>query len=458
MTRGSRQGAPSTFSETRRQIVHITMGAWALLLYWISWRQAAALAIAALAFNLFVLPRVGGHGLYRESEVTRGLPMGILLYPLAVLGLVLVFPYRLDIVAAAWGIMAAGDGFATLVGRRFGRTPLPWNPDKSLEGTLAFVVFGSVAGAFLAWWVRPSVFIVLFPPLLFTLVAPVAAALVAGLVETIPVRLDDNISVPFAAGLTLWFASLVSVDTRDLFDLSGIAFVGLALNIAVAVAGFLAHTVTVSGAVAGVAIGTVIFAGAGWRGWLLLFISFVVASVTSRLGLKRKVALGIAEDRGGRRGFGNAIANTGIAACWAAVVVLGAEYYSAEFCYLLLTASLVAGASDTVASEIGKAFGRRTFLMTSFRRVPPGTPGAISLEGTLAGIVAALGLACIAAWLGLLEAPLTRSIRIVTVAATLASFIESALGATLEPKGILNNDLLNFVTTWSATVLAFYMA
>ncbi len=462
MTPGSPQDPPSAFSETRRQIVHISMGAWALLLYWISWRQAAALAIAALAFNLLVLPRAGGRRLYRDSDITTGMPIGILLYPLAVLVLVLVFPHRMDIVAAAWGIMAAGDGFATLVGRRFGRTPLPWNPDKSLEGMLAFVVFGSMAGVFLAWWVRPAVvtddYGFAHPPLLFALVAPVVAALAAGLVETIPVRLDDNISVPFAAGLTFWFASLVSVDTRDLFDLGGTAFVGLALNIAVAVAGFLAHTVTVSGAVAGVAIGTVIFAGTGWRGWLLLFTSFVAASVTSRLGLKRKVALGIAEDRGGRRGFGNAIANTGMAACWAAVVVLGAEYYSAEFCYLLLTASLVAGASDTVATEIGKAFGRRTFLMPSFRRVPPGTPGAISLEGTLAGIVAALSLAFIAAWLGLLEAPLTRSIRIVTIAATLASFIESVLGATFEPKGILNNHLLNFVTTWSATVLAFYMA
>jgi uncharacterized protein (TIGR00297 family) len=447
MTPVTPESLPAAFSETRRQIVHIAMGAWALLLRWITWRQAAALAIAALAFNLLVLPRVGGRRLYRESDITRGLPLGILLYPLAVLVLILVFPYRLDIVAAAWGIMAAGDGSATLVGRRFRRTRLPWNPDKSVEGTVAFIVFGSIAGVFLAWWVHTSVITTdylsdpegIFPPLIFALTAPVAAAVVAALVETIPVRLDDNISVPFAAGLTLWFASLVSVDTRDLSGLVEITTAGLVLNIGVAVAGWLARTVSVSGAIAGVVIGTVIFAGAGWRGWLLLFISFVAASVASRLGLRRKLGLGIAEDRGGRRGFGNAIANTGIGACWAALLVVGREYYSAGFCHLLLTAALVAGASDTVASEIGKAWGRRTFLVTSFRRVPPGTPGAVSVEGTL-------------------EVPLTRSVGIVATAATLASLIESVLGATLEPKGILNNDLLNFVTTWSATVLAFYMA
>jgi uncharacterized protein (TIGR00297 family) len=452
MTPVSPESPPSAFSETRRQIVHITMGGWALLLRWITWEQAAALAIAALIFNLFILPRVGGRRLYRASDTTRGLPIGILLYPLAVLGLVLVFPYRLDIVAAAWGVLAAGDGFATLVGRPFGRTRLPWNPDKSVEGTVAFIVFGSAAGVLLALWVRTP------GSVAFATTAPIVAAIIAALVETIPVRLDDNISVPFAAGLTLWFASLVSFDARDLSGLVGIATSGLMLNIAVAVAGWLARTVSVSGGVAGVTIGTVIFAGAGWRGWLLLFISFVAASVASRLGLRRKLALGIAEERGGRRGFGNAIANTGIAACWAALLVLGRDDYSAGFCYLLLTAALVAGASDTVASEIGKAWGRRTFLVTSFRPVRPGTPGAVSVEGTLAGIAAALGLAFIAASLGLLEAPLMRSIGIVVTAATLASFIESVLGATLEPRGILNNDLLNFVTTWSATVFAFYMA
>jgi uncharacterized protein (TIGR00297 family) len=448
---------PPAFSETQRQVVHITMGAWALLLRWITWRQSAALAIAALAFNLLVLPRVGGHRLYRASDVTHGLPVGILLYPLAVLGLVLVFPYRLDIVAAAWGIMAAGDGFATLVGRRFGRTPLPWNPDKSVEGTLAFIVFGSVAGVFLAWWVRPSVFTLPFPPLLFALVAPAVAALVAGLVETIPVRLDDNISVPFAAAGTLWVGSLVSVDVRELATVWRVAAVGLTLNVAVAFAGWLARSVSVSGAVAGAIIGTVIFVGAGWQGWTLLLAAFLAASITSRMGIARKAALGIAEERGGRRGAGNAIANTGVAACAAALVVVGGNVNSGA-CLMVMSVALVAGASDTVASEIGKAWGRRTFLVTTFRRVPPGTPGALSVEGTAAGVIAAVALASLAAWLGLLFSTNSAGeIAVVVGAATVASLIESLLGATLEPKGILNNDLLNFVTTWSAAVIAVYV-
>jgi uncharacterized protein (TIGR00297 family) len=449
MTPVSRETPPSAFSETSRQIVHITMGGWALLLRWMAWEQAAALAIAALAFNLFVLPRVGGRRLYRQSETTRGVPVGILLYPLAVLGLILVFPYRLDIVAAAWGILAAGDGFATLVGRRFGRTRLAWNPDKTVEGTVAFIVFGSMAGVFLAWWVRTAV--VPIPPVWFLVAAPAAAAIVAALVETIPVGLDDNISVPFSAGAVLWMASVMTVHPRDTPSLVTALLIGLALNVTVAVLGWIARTVTVAGAITGVCIGTIIYAGTGWQGWILLLVAFVAASVASRVGIERKEALGVAEERGGRRGPGNAIANTGVAACAAALKLFSAY---GPACDVALTAALVAGASDTVASEIGKAWGRRTFLVTSLRRVPPGTPGAVSLEGTVALAASALALAWIAQRLGLIG---YETIPVVAVAALAGSFIESTLGAAFETRGILNNDLLNFVTTGSAAALAIFL-
>ena len=97
-----------------------------------------------------------------------------------------------------------------------------------------------------------------------------------------------------------------------------------------------------------------------------------------------------------------------------------------------------------MASEIGKAWGRRTFLITTARRVEPGTPGAMSLEGTAAGLLGAALLASIAAALGLLD---WRFVLIVIAAATAGALVESALGATLEDRGIVNNDVLNFMNT-----------
>jgi hypothetical protein len=72
LPRRSGGAAKAGHSETARQIVHMSMGAFALLLRWLTWWQAIALAAVALAFNVFVLPRVGG-ALYRPGDQERGL-------------------------------------------------------------------------------------------------------------------------------------------------------------------------------------------------------------------------------------------------------------------------------------------------------------------------------------------------------------------------------------------------
>jgi uncharacterized protein (TIGR00297 family) len=430
-----------SFSENKRQAVHITMVGWAFLLRVLTWKQAAALAVAALLFNAFVLPRAGGRAIFRPEDVRKGIPAGILYYPLAVLLLILCFRTRLDIAAAAWAILAVGDGMATLVGRRVGGARLPWNPDKTWAGTTAFATTGGAAGILLCWWTQPNV----TPPAptSFVVFAPLAAALVAALVETIPVRLDDNLSVPFAAGATLWVASLMEASSASamLPGVIGRLLPALLVNGGFATVAFLEGAVTWSGLVAGGVIGMAVYLGAGWEGWVMLFATFAAAVITSKVGWQRKQALGIAEEREGRRGAGNALANCLVGAV-AALVAIGSPYQA--LAWLALVTALTAGAADTVASEIGKAWGRRTFLVVGFRPVPPGTSGAMSVEGTVANVVAAIGLATLGAALGLIGASY---IPIVVTGALAGSLVESALGATLEKPGILNNDLLNFINT-----------
>jgi uncharacterized protein (TIGR00297 family) len=149
----------------------------------------------------------------------------------------------------------------------------------------------------------------------------------------------------------------------------------IAVNAALAWVARRANTVSMSGAVIGAVIGLVIYVGGGLAAWTMLFATFAIASAASRLGLERKVLLGIEEDRGGRRGAGNAIANCGVAAV-AAIATIATPYHAPAL--LALVAALSAAGSDTVASEIGKAWGRSTFLITTFGRVKPGTPGAMS--------------------------------------------------------------------------------
>jgi uncharacterized protein (TIGR00297 family) len=306
-------------------------------------------------------------------------------------------------------------------------------------------------------------------PLAFAILIPPAAAIVAALVETIPIRLDDNLSVALSAGAVLWLGAMVCA--RYAADLDAGTHGGpyyqsfsevmiplsrllaaAGANVAVAAAGYAAKTVSLAGAICGAIIGFVVFAALGWQGWTLLLVVFVAASVASRSGLARKQRLGIAEERGGRRGPGNAIANTGVAAI--AAVMAGLDVHP-DAARLAFAAALVTGGSDTIASEIGKAFGRRTFSVTTLSRVPPGTSGAMSLEGTLAGVLGAVGLGAVAAALGIV--PDTALLPII-VGATAGSLLESWLGATLEGPGILNNDVLNFINTAAGAFVALAVA
>ena len=89
---------------------------------------------------------------------------------------------------------------------------------------------GGAAGAFLCWWCRP---LIIPPPYLwFSIGAPLAAATVAAAVETVPIRLNDNLSVPLSAAAVLWALSIVSEDlvAAIAVSLPGALIVALPVN------------------------------------------------------------------------------------------------------------------------------------------------------------------------------------------------------------------------------------
>jgi uncharacterized protein (TIGR00297 family) len=93
---------------------------------------------------------------------------------------------------------------------------------------------------------------------------------------------------------------------------------------------------------------------------------------------------------------------------------------------------------------VGKAYGRRTFLITSLRPVPAGTEGGVSLEGTLGGLLAASIVAAAGAALRVYAWPLAA---VVTLAGLLGSLAESLIGPVAERRGYVDNHLLNALNT-----------
>jgi uncharacterized protein (TIGR00297 family) len=436
-------------SERVQKLLHIGLGFAALLLPLMTWWQNVSLAGLAVVACAMLLPGLPGHALARGNDPR--LPSAALCYALGVLLLLVTFPTRPDLVGCAWGMLAAGDGVATMVGRKWGRVRWSWNRHKSIAGTASFIVAGSAMGITLAWLLRP--YAAANPSQTFLVSATLTAAFVSAFVETIPIRLDDNISVPAAAALILWCLALLfphasvnawPVLTREIP-------VGLLINVPIAIGIWWARGVCISGAVTGATLGTAIYAGAGWRGFLMLVLAFGAAWMTSRVGLARKRVLGIQEAREGGRGAASAVANCGLAA----IAALGVVFTPfREAALLAMTAALSASTADTVASEIGKAWSGKTLLVTTWREVAPGTPGAVSLEGTGAGVAWAFVMGTIASALGLIP---YSAVWIVVLASTIGAVVESALAATLEADHILNNHVLNFINTFVAVIVALML-
>ncbi len=205
-------------------------------------------------------------------------------------------------------------------------------------------------------------------------------------------------------------------------------------------------------------LGVIVWGALGWRAYAITLFYFFVGSAVTKVGMAQKETAGIAEARGGVRGPGNVwgSALTG-ALCAAGVLAVQLVYPNGlglwqPLLTLGFVASLSTKLSDTSATEIGKAYGQRTFLITTLQPVPAGTEGAVSLEGTAAGVVASLTLAALGWAVGLIS---LAGIGICVIAAFGATTIESLIGATIEEKfGWLTHDLVNIINTTVGAILA----
>jgi dolichol kinase len=116
--------------------------------------------------------------------------------------LILAYGFDLHLGVAALAVLGLGDPMAALVGRRFGRIRLIHG--RSLEGTSAFVVSGTLA-AWLTLWLWP---IATPQPALVVAIAS-ATALFGAVAELASRRVDDNFAIPLAGAfggqLVVWF-------------------------------------------------------------------------------------------------------------------------------------------------------------------------------------------------------------------------------------------------------------
>jgi len=275
-----------------------------------------------------------------------------------------------------------------------------------------------------------------------------------------------SVNTNFLAGAAAPTTAILRDAVQSLFQYSGpIPFApALGINVVLftALRGKLLSALTPAGFLHSLALGTALWTTLGWRGWTYCVLYLVLGQLVTKVKFQEKQDRGLAEGRGGRRGpenvWGSAATSLlcSIASVQAAASAGGTFLgVSSNLFVLGFVAALATKLADTFASEIGKAYGKTTFLITNLERVEPGTEGAVSVEGTAAAAVGGLLLSLYGAAVGLIEGwPM---IAISTVAAFLATNAESLIGATLQERegfDFMTNEFVNFINTLIGGALA----
>ena len=254
-------------------------------------------------------------------------------------------------------------------------------------------------------------------------------------------RVADGVALVAAAALVLAF---IALDHRQLGADPGQMWRALGLTTGFTAVAWLARGVDWTGAGAGAAI-SFVFAVREFRFFWILLVVFATTLLATRIGKNRKEALEAAEHSAGRSAS-QIMANLSLAGL---LIVLSVGAWQA-----LAVAALAEAACDTCSSEIGMAFSGKTLLLTTWKRVPPGVDGGISLVGTLAGLAGAAVVVVCSAMLALLP----YAYALLALAAGFGGMLmDSLLGAEAERRGWLNNDTVNLLGTGAAVGIAWLL-
>jgi len=212
------------------------------------------------------------------------------------------------------------------------------------------------------------------------------------------------------------------------------------------------RAVSDGGALMGAVIAFVLITAAGLAGFLPLVAVFVLTVLATRWRRERKRSLGV-EERGSGRSASQVLSNLGAAGLCAIAAVIFPQ--QSNILLIGAMAAMAEAAADTVSSEAGQGVATQPRMIIGFGRAPIGTNGAVSLQGTLAGGIAA----GVVAWTGAFFGDIPwNSAAVVIVAGICGMLFDSVLGATLENRGKMGNDSVNFVSTVFAADLALLAA
>ena len=189
-----------------------------------------------------------------------------------------------------------------------------------------------------------------------------------------------------------------------------------------------------------------------WTWLISLFTFLIIGSLATKWKLDEKKLLSLEEANEGLRSWKNVLANGGAVSI---VAIYNFLFPGQEWIYFAAIASISVALSDTLASEIG-SLDTRTRSITTLQSVPAGTNGGMSPTGTVAALFGAILISIV----GVIFSPDDSKISEIQLLSLLSLIgwlgcqVDSLLGAVLENRGYLGKHSVNFLATFSGSLMA----
>ncbi|CUS79184.1 TIGR00297 family protein [Candidatus Kryptonium thompsonii] len=453
--------------EVTRKVIHIAVGVFVFPapLIFKSSLPVILIALFFIVLNFLSLKLKVFKGMDSVERQTYG----TVYYPLAFLILVIAFWNSYPaIISISMLILALGDAFAAIVGESV-KNPKLYNltgDRKSVQGSLSmFITSFLVVLTFLIltdnsklWWGD-----VLNLPVEKIILISLLTALFVSVVEGIGSYGFDNLFIPLGSAFMLHLLVVA-----DKLNQSLLAF---SLAVLIAVVSYRLKFLSLSGSVGTFLLAVIIFSVGGWKWTIPILAFFVLSSIISKMGRKRREKFDLIFEKTSTRDIYQVLANGGVAG----LIALIYHFYPRELLYYVYLASVSAATFDTWATEIGTLFLSKPRLITNLKPVEPGVSGGVSLKGTLGGLIGSIFIFLSATiWI---KWSLFKLVSVV-LAGFIGSFVDSLLGATIQAqykcnvcskitekvfhcgevtdlihgKVWINNDFVNFVCTTSGAL------
>jgi uncharacterized protein (TIGR00297 family) len=198
---------------------------------------------------------------------------------------------------------------------------------------------------------------------------------------------------------------------------------------------------TLWGGIAGYTVGFLVFAGCGYIGLAMLATFFILGTLATSWKKIEKLQFKSQSDQSSGRNAGQVLANGGVAAIMGLLAALMPQH--AGLFGLMMAGTLASATADTLSSELGMIYGRRFFNIITLKKEAKGLDGVISFEGLLIGIIGSAVIAAIYLYGDVSNVTFFW----IVCAGTIGNATDSVLGALLERRKYIGNDMVNFLNT-----------